>query len=98
VGCPLPLSYVNNTSLDMWRGVHIMAHLNMAIKKAFADFYSGKIDPLFNIYDMDKNFLVFDSSDETKFSRHVIIPSVHVQNYNEAKASADEVVRNLDLL
>jgi len=72
----------------MWHSVHI--------KKAFADFYSGRIDPLFNIHDMDKNFLVFDSSDEAKFSRHVIILGFHVQNYNEAKAFADEVVRNLD--
>jgi len=68
----------------------------MAIKKAFADFYSGKIDPLFNIHDMDKNFLVFDLSNETKFSRYIIIPSFHVQNYHEAKAFAAEVVRNLD--
>jgi len=88
--------YVNNTSLNMWRGVHIMTHINMAIKKAFEDFYSGRIDPLFDIHDMYENFLVFDSSNETKFSRHVIIPGFHVQNYHEAKAFADEVVRNLD--
>jgi len=37
-----------------------------------------------------------DFYNETKFSRHVIIPGFHVQNYHEAKAFADEVVRNLD--
>jgi len=88
--------YVNNTSLNMWCGVHIMTHLNVAIKKAFADFFSSRIDPLFNIHDMDKNFLVFDFSNETKFSRHIIIPGFHFKNYHEAKAFADEVVRNLD--
>jgi len=71
-------------------------HHGTAIKKAFADFYSRKIDFPLDIYDTDRNFLVFDSPDETKFSRHVIIPGFHIQNYHEAKAFADEVVRNLD--
>jgi len=60
----------------------MMSHL----KKTFANFYCDNIPSQFDIYDMDQNFLVFDSSNETKFSRHIIIPSVHVQNHCEAKA------------
>jgi len=45
---------------------------------------------------VEENLLVFDSLDETKFSRHIIIPGVHVENHMEAKAFADEVVKNLD--
>jgi len=40
--------------------------------------------------------LVFDSSDHTKFSRHIIIPGIHVENHMEAKAFADEMVKYLD--
>jgi len=40
--------------------------------------------------------LVFDSSDKTKFSRHIIIPGVFVENHMEAKAFADEMVNYLD--
>jgi len=73
--------YVNDTSLNMWCGFHMMSHLNLAIKKTFSNFYCGKVDPQFDIYDMDQNFLVFDSSDETKFSRHIIIQQLwYLQN------------------
>jgi len=73
-----------------------MSHLNWAIKKTFANFYCSKVPSQFDIYDMDQNLLVFDSSNETEFSRHIIIPGFHVQNHHEAKAFADEVVKNLD--
>jgi len=46
---------------------------------------------------VEENLLVFDSSDETKFLRHIIIPGVHVENHMEAKAFANEVVKNLDV-
>jgi len=75
----------------------MMDHLKWAIKKTFVDFYCGKVPfPMFDICDMEENFLIFDSSNETKFSRHIIIPGVHVENQREAKAFADEVVQNLD--
>jgi len=41
----------------------------------------------------EDNILVFDSSDETKFLRHVIINGFHVKNHAEAKAFAEEVAK-----
>jgi len=72
-----------------------MSHINWAITKAFAELYHGKVNML-DIPNVVQNFLVFDSSDETKFSRHIIIPGVH-ENHMEAKAFTDEVVKNLDI-
>jgi len=46
--------HIKNTSLNMCCSVCIMSHFNLAIKKAFANFYSSKVDHLFDIYDMDK--------------------------------------------
>jgi len=42
------------------------------------------------------DFLIYDSSDDPKFSRHIIIPNVHVSNHLEAKAFADAFVVRLD--
>jgi len=66
--------YVNNTSLNEMRSVHLTTHIKMAITKAFAELYYGKVNILDVPSNVEENFLVFDSSDETKFSRHIIIP------------------------
>jgi len=34
---------VTKTSLNVWSGVHMMSHLNWAIKKTFANFYCSNI-------------------------------------------------------
>jgi len=73
-----------------------MTHIKVAITKAFAELYYGKVNKLDIPTNVKENFLVFDSSDETKFSWHIIIPGVHVENQMEAKAFAAEVVKNLD--
>jgi len=52
---------------------------------------------MFDFYDIIYTFLILDLSDETKFSWHIIIPGFHVENHLEAKAFADEVVKNLDV-
>jgi len=87
---------ITNTSLNEMCCVHLMTHVKTAITKAFAELYYGKVNMLDIPANIEENFLVFDSSDETKFSRHFIIPGVHVENHMEAKAFADEVVKNLD--
>jgi len=63
--------------------------------KAFAELYYDKVNMLDTSANIEENFLVFDSS-ETKFLRHIIIPGVNAENHMEAKAFADEVVKNLD--
>jgi len=88
--------YVKNTSLNEMHSVHLMNHIKTAITKAFAKLYYSKVDMLDLPANVEENLLVFDSSDQTKFSRHIIIPGVHVENKMEAKAFADEVVKNLD--
>jgi len=88
--------HITNTSLNEMRGAHLMTNIKTAITKAFAKLYYGKVNILDLLADVEENFLVFDSSDETKFLRHIIIPGVHVENNMEAKAFADEVVKNLD--
>jgi len=71
-------------------------HIKTAITKAFAELYYSKVDILDLPANVEENLLVFDSSDQTKFLRHIIIPGVHVENHMEAKAFADEVVKNMD--
>jgi len=63
---------------------------------AFSKLYYSKGDILNLPANVEENLLVFDSSDETKFSRHIIIPGIHVENHMEAKAFDDEVVKYLD--
>jgi len=87
---------ITNTSINEMHGVHLMNNIKTAITKAFAELYYGKVDMLDLPADVEENLLVFDSLDQTKFSRHIIIPGVHVENHMEAKAFADEVVKNLD--
>jgi len=87
--------FVNKTSVNMCHGYHLMDHLKEAIRKTACTFYYTKATIL-NIHDLDENLLVFDSSDETKFSRHVITPGVHVENHKEARAFANKVVKNID--
>jgi len=87
--------YVNNTSLKNMHGAHLMFQLKWAITKTFAKLYYGKVNIL-DIPNIEENFLVFDSSDETMFSHHIIIPGVHVENHMEAEAFAEEAVKNLD--
>jgi len=41
--------------------------------KAFAKLYYGKVDMLDLPADVKENFLVFDSSDQTKFSRPLLM-------------------------
>jgi len=38
--------YVNNTSINKMRGVHLMSHLKWALTKAFAELYYGKVNML----------------------------------------------------
>jgi len=71
--------YITNTSLNDMHGVHLMTHIKMAITKAFAELYYGKVNMLDIPANVEENFLVFDSSDETKFLRHIIIPGVHLK-------------------
>jgi len=87
--------HTTNTSLNEMCGVHLMTHIKTVITKAFAKLYYDKVNRLDLPANVEENFLVFDSSDETKFLRH-IIPGVYVENHIEAKAFADEVVKNLD--
>jgi len=88
--------YVTKTSLNMWHGVHLMSHLKWAIKKALVNLYHGTAKISDIVASVDDYLLVFGSSDETKFSRHIIIPGVHVKNHKEARAFAKEVVKNMD--
>jgi hypothetical protein len=88
--------YITKTSLNEMHGVQLMNHIETAITKAFAKLYYSKVDILDLPANIEENMLVFDSLDQTKFSRHIIIPAVHVENHVEAKAFADEVVKNLD--
>jgi len=85
--------YITNTSINEIRGVHLRNHIKMAITTAFSKLYYSKVGLPANVED---NLLVFDSSDKTKFLRHIIIPGVHLENHMEAKAFANEVVKNLD--
>jgi len=87
--------YITKTSLNEMRCVQIMNHIKIAIGVAFSKLYS-KGDILGLPANIEENLLVFDLSDETKFSRHIIIPGVHVENHMEAKAFADEMVKYLD--
>jgi len=88
--------YVTKTSLNEMRNVHLMNHIKIAITAAFAKLYYGKVDILDLPANVEENLLVFDSSDKTKFSRHIIIPGIHVENHMEAKAFTNEVVNFLD--
>jgi len=88
--------YVTKTSLNEMRSVQLMNHIKTAITAAFAKLYYGKVDILDLPANVEENLLVFDSLDHTKFSRHIIIPGVHVENHMEAKAFANEVVNFLD--
>jgi len=94
--------YITKTSLNEMRCVQLMNHIKVAIRAAFSKFSStlyhpcSKGDILGLPANVEENLLVFDSSDETKFSRHIIIPGVHVENHMEAKAFADEMVKYLD--
>jgi len=82
--------------LNEMHGALLMNHIKMAITTSFAKLYYGKVDILDLPADLEENLLVFDLSDKTKFSRHIIIPGVHVENHMEARAFANEVVRNMD--
>jgi len=87
--------YVTKTSLNEMRCTLLMNHIKVAIGAAFSRLYFSKgvpVNPTF----VEENLLVFDSSDKTKFSRHIIIPGVHVENHMEAKAFADEMLKYLD--
>jgi len=88
--------YVTKTSLNEMCCVQLMNHIKIAIGAAFSKLYYSKGDILGLPADVEGNLLVFDSSDETKFSRHIIIPGVHVENHMEAKAFADEMIKYLD--
>jgi len=88
--------YITNTSINEMSGVHLMNHIKTAITKVFAKLYYSKLDILDLAANVEENLLVFDLSDQTKFLRHIIIPGVHVENHVEAKAFADEVVKNMD--
>jgi len=88
--------YVTKTSLNEMPSTMLMNHIKVAIRAAFSKLYCSKGDILGLPADVEENLLVFDSSDETKFSRHIIIPGVHVENHMEAKAFADEMVKYLD--
>jgi len=87
--------YVTKTSLNEMRCALLMNHIKVAIGVAFSRLYFSKGVPVSPEF-VEENLLVFDSSDKTKFSRHIIIPGVHVQNHMEAKAFADEMVKYLD--
>jgi len=73
--------YVKNTSINEMRGVHLMNHIKTAITKAFAELYYSKVDMLNLHADVEENLLVFDSSNQAKFLRHIIIPGIHVENH-----------------
>jgi len=88
--------HITNTSLNDMSSVHLMNNIKTSITKAFAELYYGKVNMLDLPANVEEKFLVFDSLDETKFLRHLIIPGVNVENPMEAKAFADEVVKNLD--
>jgi len=88
--------YVTKTSLNEMRCVQLMNHIKVAIGVAFSKLYFSKGDILGLPANVEENLLVFDSSDHTEFSRHIIIPGVHVENHMEAKAFADEMVKYLD--
>jgi len=75
--------------------VQLMNHIKIAIGVAFSKLYYSKGDILNLPANVEENLLVFDLSDKTKFSRHIIIPGIHVENHMEAKAFA-EVVKYLD--
>jgi len=83
---------MNKTSLNMWCGAFLMNHLKL--RYTFAKLYHCKFPPMF-VYDMIAPFLIFELSDG-QVSWHIIIPRVHVENHLEAKAFADEEVKNLD--
>jgi len=88
--------YVTKTSLNEMRCTMLMNHIKVVIGVAFSKLYFSKGDILGLPANVEENLLVFDSSDETKFSRHIIIPGIHVENHMEAKAFADEMVKYLD--
>jgi len=68
--------HITNTSLNEMRGVHLMANIKTAMIKAFAELYYGKVNMLDLPANVEENLLVFDSSDETKFSRPSDRPTV----------------------
>jgi len=86
--------YVTKTSLNEICCALLMNHIKVAIGAAFSKLYFSKGVPVSPVN--VENPLVFDLSDETKFSRHIIIPGVHVENHMEAKAFADEMLKYLD--
>jgi len=88
--------YVTKTSLNEMCCVQLMNHIKIAIGVAFSKLYCSKGDILGLPANVEENLLVFDSLDHTKFSRHIIIPGIHVENHMEAKAFADEMVKYLD--
>jgi hypothetical protein len=70
------------------------------IMKAICDLLIDKYSVAYlgtdiNVYLNPKDLLVYESSDYTKFSRH-IIPTFHVSNHLEAKAFIDAFVAMLD--
>jgi len=66
------------------RCVQLMNHIKIAIGVAFSKLYYSKFDILGLPANVEENLLVFDSSEKTKFSRHIIIPGVNAENYMEA--------------
>jgi len=88
--------YVTKTSVNEMHGTMLMNHIKIAIRVAFSKLYCSKGDILGLPANVEENLLVFDLSDKTKFSRHIIIPGIFVENHMEAKAFADEMVKYLD--
>jgi len=88
--------YITKTSLNEMSCVQLMNHIKIAIRVAFSKLYCSKGDILNLPANVEENLLVFDLSDKTKFSRHIIIPGIHVENHKEEKAFADEMVKYLD--